>query len=161
MTTEAREHLLDWLRDAHAMELQAESMLKAQAGRIENYPKLKMRIEQRLLEECIERLGGSTSAVKDTMGRIAAMGQAIGGMTASDEIVKGSMASYVFENMEIASYTTLIAAAGAIGDTRTQRACEQILEQEIAMSRWLLEHLPETTREFLARSEMPGATAKK
>lgn len=170
MTTEAREHLLDWLRDAHAMELQAESMLKAQAGRIENYPKLKMRIEehlqetlgqQRLLEECIERLGGSTSAVKDTMGKIAAMGQAIGGMTASDEIVKGSMASYVFENMEIASYTTLIAAAGAIGDTQTQRACEQILEQEVAMSKWLLEHLPETTREFLARSEMPGETAKK
>ena len=52
-------------------------------------------------------------------------------------------------------------AAGAIGDTQTQRACEQILEQEIAMSKWLLEHLPETTREFLARSEMPGETAKK
>ena len=33
-----REHLLDWLRDAHAMEQQAEQMLKAQAARIEHYP---------------------------------------------------------------------------------------------------------------------------
>mgnify|MGYP002716823196 CR=1 FL=1 len=44
MTTEAREHLLDWLRDAHAMEQQAEKMLKAQAERLEHYPELKARI---------------------------------------------------------------------------------------------------------------------
>src|SRR5690606_36737977 len=39
--TEPREHLLHWLRDAHAMEQQAERMLKAQASRIENYPAMK------------------------------------------------------------------------------------------------------------------------
>ena len=32
--SEAREHLLGWLRDAHAMEQQAEQMLKSQASRI-------------------------------------------------------------------------------------------------------------------------------
>src|SRR5690606_35365392 len=96
--TEAREHLLDWLRDAHAMEQQAEQMLKGQAARIENYPKLKARIEQhiqetlgqqQLLEGCIQRLGGSPSVMKDTLGKVMAMGQAVGGMMASDEIVKG------------------------------------------------------------------------
>lgn len=45
-----QEHLLDWLRDAHAMEQQAEQMLKAQASRIENYPKMKARVEQHLEE---------------------------------------------------------------------------------------------------------------
>src|SRR5690606_31184649 len=168
--TDAREHLLDWLRDAHAMEQQAEQMLKAQAARIENYPALKARIEvhleetlgqQALLEACITRLGSSPSVVKDTMGKVAAMGQAIGGMVASDEIVKGSMASYVFEHMEIASYRTLIAAAQALGDVETQRACEQILAQEEAMARWLQDHLPEVTQQFLVRDETPGATAKK
>lgn len=120
--TDAREHLLDWLRDAHAMEQQAEQMLKAQAARIEHYPELKARIEQHieetlgqqaLPEGCITRLGSSPSRLKDAMGKVAAMGQAIGGMVASDEIVKGSMAGYVFEHMEIASYRTLIAAAEA------------------------------------------------
>src|SRR5690606_7577218 len=109
--SEQREHLLNWLRDAHAMEQQAEQMLKSQASRIEHYPKVKARIEQhleetrgqqRLLEGCLERLGSSPSAVKDTMGMMTALGQGIGGMFASDEIVKGAMASYVFENMEIA-----------------------------------------------------------
>ncbi|MBD9370128.1 ferritin-like domain-containing protein [Xanthomonas sp. XNM01] len=168
--TDAREHLLDWLRDAHAMEQQAEQMLKGQAARIEHYPRLKMRIEehiretqgqQQLLEGCITRLGSSPSVLKDTMGKVAALGQAVGGMTASDEIVKGAMAGYVFENMEIASYTALIAAAQAVGDTETQRVCEQILVQEEAMAKWLRDHLPEITQQFLVRAETPGVTAKK
>ena len=33
MTTAAEGHLMDWLRDAHAMEKQAETMLSAVAGR--------------------------------------------------------------------------------------------------------------------------------
>lgn len=168
--TDAREHLLDWLRDAHAMEQQAEQMLKAQAARIEHYPELKARIEQHieetlgqqaLLEGCITRLGSSPSMLKDTMGKVAAMGQAIGGMVASDEIVKGSMAGYVFEHMEIASYRTLIAAAEALGDQETRAACERILVEEEAMARWLQDHLPDVTRQFLERADTPGATAKK
>jgi ferritin-like metal-binding protein YciE len=44
-----QEHLLDWLRDAHAMEQQAEKMLRAQSERLEHYPKLKTRIDQHLV----------------------------------------------------------------------------------------------------------------
>lgn len=108
---ELKENLLDWLRDAHAMEQQAEQMLRAQASRIEHYPAVKRRLEQHLeetlgqqalLKACIERLGGSTSDLKDLMGRAMAFGQAVGGMANSDEIVKGAISSYVFENLEIA-----------------------------------------------------------
>lgn len=164
-----REHLVNWLRDAHAMEQQAEQMLKAQASRIENYPKMKARVEQhleetrgqqKLLEGCLERLGGSPSAVKDTMGTMAAMGQGLAGMFASDEIVKGAMASYVFEHMEIASYTALIAAAKQAGDAETQRVCEQILAQEEAMAQWVLDNLPEVTQTFMLR-DAEGVEAKK
>jgi ferritin-like metal-binding protein YciE len=165
-----RENLLDWLRDAHAMEQQAEQMLKAQASRIEHYPIVKQRIEehlqetlgqQELLKGCIERLGGKPSVMKDIMGKAAAFGQAAGGMANSDEIVKGAMASYVFENLEIAMYTALIAAAQTVGDTETQRACEQILPQEEAMAEWLREHLPQLTEEFLVRDATPDVEAKR
>ena len=44
MTTSARDNLIAWLRDAHAMEEQAETMLTAQQGRLQNYPALKDRI---------------------------------------------------------------------------------------------------------------------
>jgi ferritin-like metal-binding protein YciE len=167
---EPKENLLDWLRDAHAMEQQAETMLKGQASRIEHYPVLKARIEEHiqetigqreLLEGCIKRLGGSPSTIKDVMGKMAAFGQALGGMTASDEIVKGAMAGYVFEHFEIASYTALIAAAKTAGDPETARVCEDILVQEEAMADWLATHLPEVTEEFLVRDATPGVEAKK
>ncbi|WP_053572263.1 DUF892 family protein [Caballeronia cordobensis] len=53
--TEPREHLLDWLRDAHATEQQAEQMLLAQSGRLEHYPQLKARIDQHLEETLVYR----------------------------------------------------------------------------------------------------------
>lgn len=164
------DNYLDWLRDAHAMEEQAESMLKGMAGRLEHYPDLRARIQQhieetieqqRLVQSVIKRYDSSNSAFKDMAGKMAAMGQAVGGMLASDEVIKGGISGYAFENFEIASYTALIAAAQAVGDTEGQRIFTQILEQEKAMAAWLLEHLPETTRQFLARSQAPHTEAKK
>lgn len=168
--TSKKDNLLDWLRDAHAMEQQAERMLKAQAERLEHYPQLKTRIEvhlqetleqQRLLEGCLERLGSSPSTLKDVGARLMAFAQGIGGMTVSDEVVKGAMSGYVFENMEIAAYTVLIAAARALGDAQTQAVLERILPQEVAMAEWLRGHLPELTQAFLARDSDPDAEAKR
>jgi ferritin-like metal-binding protein YciE len=165
-----QENLIDWLRDAHAMEQQAEQMLKAQAARIEHYPKVKARIEehlqetlgqQKLLVGCIERLGGTPSGMKDVMGKVMAFGQAAGGALNSDEIIKGAIASYVFENLEIATYTALIAAARTVGDVETVRVCEQILPQEVAMAKWVLGNLPELTEEFLVRDAAPDVEAKR
>lgn len=105
------EHYHDWLRDAHAMEKQAESMLESMAGRIDNYPDLRARIEQHVnetkrqitvLEEILDRNEISRSVIKDSMSKMAALGQSIGGMFPSDEIVKGSISGYVFEQFEIA-----------------------------------------------------------
>jgi ferritin-like metal-binding protein YciE len=164
------ENLLDWLRDAHAMEQQAEKMLKAQSERLEHYPQLKARVDQHiqetlgqqtLIDGCLTRLGGKASTLKDLGGKLMAFGQAVGGSLMSDEVIKGAMAGYVFENMEIATYTVLIAAAQAAGDAETQAACEKILPQEIAMAEWLLEHLPQLTHAFLERSADPDKEAKK
>ena len=168
--TDPKENLLDWLRDAHAMEQQAEQMLRAQSGRVEHYPELKARIDQHLEEtlgqqklvaQCIERLGGTTSTMKDLAAKVMAFGQVAGGMAMSDEVVKGSISSYVFENLEIASYTSLIAAAEQVGDIETMTACEQILPQEVAMAQWLLDHIPKVTQTYLLRAATPGEVAKK
>ena len=66
----ARENLLDWLRDAHAMEVQAEAMLTGQASRVENRPEAKARVakyitqtklQPREVERCLESLGEDTA----------------------------------------------------------------------------------------------------
>jgi ferritin-like metal-binding protein YciE len=169
MATEIDDNLNDWLRDAHAMEEQADKMLNAQADRLEHYPDLRARIVQHIeetrwqrgvLDEILARRDISNSVVKDIGAKLMAFGQAVGGMTVSDEVVKGAMAGYVFENLEIATYTSLIAAAKAAGDSATAASCEQILVQEKAMAAWLLEHLPQVTQAFLTRSATPGVEAK-
>ena len=145
------EHYHDWLRDAHAMEKQAESMLESMASRIDNYPDLRARIEQH---------------VNETKHQITVLeeildGQSIGGMFPSDEIVKGSISGYVFEQFEIACYTSLLAAAKQAGDTASIPAIESILEEERQMADWLIQHIPQTTEQFLLRSDADGVEAKK
>ncbi|MEN4981164.1 DUF892 family protein [Erwinia billingiae] len=164
------ENYLAWVKDAHAMEKQAESMLEKMSGRLEHYPDLKARIDQHieetrqqqaLVQSVIDRYDTSSSALKDAMGKLSAMGQAMGGMMADDEVVKGAISGYVFENLEIGSYTSLIAAAQLVGDTEGVRIFTQIREQEIAMAEWCLQHLPDVTEQFMIRSATPGVEAKK
>jgi ferritin-like metal-binding protein YciE len=165
----AEERLMEWLRDAHAAEEQAETMLSGLAGRIENYPQLKARLEQHLQEStrhaelvrgCIERRGGSTSMIKDAGAKMIAMGQAMSGLFVGDEVMKGTIANAAFEAMEISSYRILIATAEQVGDQETKRVCEQILREEEAMLDWLNKNAPSLTKQYLQREETPGATAK-
>ena len=160
------EHYHDWLRDAHAMEKQAESMLESMASRIDNYPELRARIEQHLSETknqetILDRNDISRSVIKDSMSKMAALGQSIGGIFPSDEIVKGSISGYVFEQFEIACYTSLLAAAKNAGDTASIPTIEAILNEEKQMADWLIQHIPQTTEKFLIRSETDGVEAKK
>jgi len=170
MTTEAREHLLAWLKDAHAMEQQAETMLASQISRLKHYPDLKRKLEEhleetrrqaQLIDDCIKRNGGDTSAVKDVMGKMTAFGQGLSGLFVDDEVIKGSLASYTFEHMEIASYKILIAAAEACGDTTTAAICSRILKEEEAMAKWIADHTPGLVRAFLQLDETPGIAAKR
>ncbi|MCM5679613.1 DUF892 family protein [Schlegelella sp. S2-27] len=163
------DNLMDWLRDAHAMEEQAERMFSTTASRIDNYPEMKTRLEGHaqasrrqadMLRVCIERRGGDPSALKDLAAKATAMAQGLSGIFVSDEIVKAAMATYTFEHMEIASYRSLIAAADAVGDQETRRVCESHLAQEEEMADWLEQQLPLVTQQFLQRSARPNTTAK-
>lgn len=58
----ARENLVDWLRNAHAMEMQAETMLKGQAGRLEHYPEVKARASSSTSPKRSSRRATSSSA---------------------------------------------------------------------------------------------------
>jgi ferritin-like metal-binding protein YciE len=169
-STVTREHFLDWLRDAHAMEEQAETMMTAMASRLEHYPALKQRInlhieetreQQRLLQTVLTRYDTDTSAFKDMTGKIMATVHGAASMFASDEVLKGGWMSYAFEHFEIATYTTLIAGAQALGDMESVRVFETILAQERAMGDWLAEHMPETTQTYLALAEQADTSTAK
>lgn len=164
----AKDRLLQWLRDAHAMEKQAETMLRRTANRIEHYPSLKSKLTEHRdvtarqatrIAECIQRLNGGTSTIKDIGGSIIGLAQGISGLFAGDEVVKAALAGYTFEQMEIASYRILVATAETAGEPEIARVCREILQEEEAMASWLQDNLPSLTEQFLSCQE-GGATAK-
>lgn len=170
MTDNTKEWLAQWLRDAHAMEEQAETMLTSQYDRLENYPELRQRIgrhieetkeQARRLEECLTRIGDGTSTMKDAGAKLMATAQGLSGLFAGDEVLKGSLAGYTFEHMEIASYTMLIAAAEKCGEPDIMRVCQQNLQEEQEMASWLAKNLPDVTQRFLMRDQQDADTAKR
>ena len=163
------EHYHDWLRDAHAMEKQAESMLESMASRIDNYPDVRARIEQHinetkrqitLLEEILDRNDISRSVLKDSMSKMAALGQSIGGMFPSDEIVKGVDQRLCFRNSLKSPAIPPARGGEKAGDTASIPAIETILAEEREMADWLIRHIPQTTEQFLLRSDASGVEAK-
>lgn len=157
-----KETLIDWLRDAYAMESQAIEMLERQVERIKNYPELLAKAQEHIqvsnrqaerLQQCLKRLGTDTSSIKTGIAMLVGNAQSLSGLLASDEIVKASVFNYAFEHFEIANYRALIAAAEAVGETDIARVLLQSLDEEMEMATWLEQRLPQLTRTYLSRQE--------
>ena len=149
------------LRDAHAVENQALSLMDRQIERLEQYPEMEARLrEHRVetegqiarLEEILASLNESHSALKDAAlsltGNLAAIGHAFAG----DEVIKNSFANYAFENFEIASYTGLITLAED-GFQSSLSALQMSLQEEQRMADWVREQIPNTMRRYISLRE--------
>ena len=168
ISNETREIFVTGLRNAHAMESQALSIMKPQVKRIENYPEVARRLEQHIgetegqmsrLESLLGSFDTSHSSMKDMALSMAGGMAALGHSMAGDEILKNSFANYAFEHYEIAAYKSLIAMAETAGIQNTLPVLKQNLAEEEAMANWLDEHLRSVTLQFASLKEV-GASAK-
>lgn len=159
---EIRDIFVAGLRNAHAMESQALSVIDAQLSRLESYPEMITMLQQHRretegqiarLDQILQGMGESASTLKDTA--MSAMGSmhAIGNAMASDEILKNHMADYMFEHFEIAAYTSLITMAEAMGHSSVIPLLQQNLGEEQRFQQMLIDSLPGVTRKFLQRTE--------
>jgi ferritin-like metal-binding protein YciE len=153
--------LLAWLTDAHAMERSVAQSLRNHAHDAKNHPVMRARLERHLEEtrhhaelvrECIERLGGRVSMLKEGMSAVIGTVQGVATSPAKDELVKNILADSAAERLEIASYQGIITAADEIGDHETAQTCRQILREEEAMSDWLEQQLPSAVRDQMAHA---------
>lgn len=151
-----RDIFITGLRNAHAMEKQALSIMKPQVDRIERYPdveeRLRLHIEEtegqiQRLESILDDLGEDHSAFKDTALSLGGAMAAISHTFAPDEILKNSFANFAFENYEIAAYKSLITLAqdsyaGSVG------LLQENLDEELAMADWLNRNIETVTLKF-------------
>ncbi len=161
-STETRAIFVTGLRNAHAMEKQALSVIETQVNRLESYPELTAMLQQHhreteqqlaRLDQIFQEFGESPSTVKDTV--LSAMGamQAMSHAVADDEVLKNVMADYMFEHFEIAAYTSLISMAQSVGFASAVSLLEQSLGEEKRCADMLLNALPGITQTFLQRTE--------
>lgn len=161
------ETLLAWLNDAHAMEQQSIDMLEKQVDRLEHYPDLQNAVRSHLettrtqanrLETAIEKLGGETSTIKQGVAKFMGTVANIVNQSAGDEVVKSGIADYAFEQFEIASYRSLVAAADHAGKDEIRQICEDNLQEEEEMAGWLETNLSDVTQQYLQRERAGGPT---
>jgi ferritin-like metal-binding protein YciE len=168
MNDETRDIFVTGLKNAHAMENQALSIMKPQLSRIENYPEVAAKLEQHIretegqivrIEEVLSGLNEDHSSLKDMAlsftGAMAAMGHTMAG----DEILKNSFANFAFENFEMAAYKSLLTVAEAGGYGAATSALQANLAEEKAMAQWLDDNLVSVTTKFLSLREA-GEKAK-
>src|SRR5690606_308808 len=115
--TMSNDNICDWLRDAHAMEEQAEKLFHGQASRLKAYSELSAKLEEEvtfieankmLLSDSLKKLGSCTSVVKDSFGKFIGFEQNMAGIMVSDEPVKGILALHTFSQMAVGSYKILV-----------------------------------------------------
>jgi len=169
MTTTSHDLFITGLKNAHAMENQALSIMKPQASRIENYPDIEAQLNNHIaetktqiarLDTILEGLDEDKSSLKDMALSLAGTFAAVGHTVAPDEILKNSMANFAFENFEIAAYKSLIALAEASGNDDAIPALEMSLNEELDMAEWLDANIEAVTLKFAGLKEA-GETAKK
>lgn len=150
------------IRNQHAVEHQAIELLERLISRLEDYPAIVERARQHLvesknqaqrLEGLLQGLGTSRSSVKDAVMSFAGAMAGMMHSPASDEVLKQSVASFAFENYEIAGYKTLLVLAEETGHQDALVPLRRSLAEEEAMAAWLDQNLDETTRVFLSRIE--------
>lgn len=160
-TQTARDIFTDGLRNAHAMEKQALSIMEPQVKRLEHYPDVSAMLTQHIeetkaqiarLDQIFDGLAESSSALKDMSLSFTGTMAAVTHSMASDEILKNSMANFAFENFEIAAYTALITSAEEAGATTAIPLLKQNLDEERRMAEWIESNLPVVTRQFIALS---------
>ena len=164
----ARDLFIVGLRNARAMERQAEEILERQAETLVDYPDMRTKVRQHLgetreqirrLDQCLDSLGESKSTVKDAaisfVGNMATMGHGVAG----DAILKNTFADEAFEHYEIAAYKSLLTLCDRAGVTAAAQPLQTSLREEEQMAAWIDQHVGDITLQLLRNAERAEARA--
>lgn len=142
-TTPVEEQLVDYLKDAHAMEENVLNMLDSMIGNTQD-PEIRGMLEHhheetehqcQRLEGCLERYESNPSQTQEAVSK---MGSALKGLVDSvrdEKAGKNARDAFATEALEIASYELLERWANRAGDAVVAQVARENREEEEAMAR--------------------------
>ncbi|MGH7978294.1 MAG: DUF892 family protein, partial [Limisphaerales bacterium] len=156
MTT-INEEIVEWLRDAYAMERSQETALeKLQANGDETIARrtsaamhlTETRQHARIVESLLRSLGADASSFKTGLGIMAEKITGLATTMSHDERIKELLGNYAMENFEIACYSAIAVGAELAGLSHIANACRQIILDEEKMAETIRKELPHSVREY-------------
>lgn len=158
MAKTQKEYLIKWLNDAYSMEKAIAKTLENHMNDAKDLPSVYALLEAHFqitnshadrVRECIENLGGNVSEVKSGFAQAMGVMKELPMEFAGDEVIKNAIADFATEHFEIASYTSLAAAAKECGENEIADICNKIISEEVEMANRLSGMLPTLTQDFL------------
>jgi UDP-glucose 4-epimerase len=130
--------LLAYLRDVHALEGQAEKLLEAGAGRVDDeYLEATFRDHldetkrhRERIASLLEQRGGRPSLVKDATLKVGGLNLSAFFGAQPDSTTKLAGFAFAFEYLEVAAYELLQRVAARAGDEEVAAAAAEILAEE-------------------------------
>jgi ferritin-like metal-binding protein YciE len=138
-----REQLIQWLGDAHAMEVGIVTTLEKHIADAKGLPKVRAALTRHLREtkrhatemkKALASMGGTHPMLKEGVSKLANLAAGLVTTAAKDTIVKNAIADFATEHFEMACYRSLILTSTALGETKIATACKGILKEEEAMA---------------------------
>lgn len=154
-----RDTLIEWLRDAYAMERGMEQMWKRTCEDPRVSASMREIARQHLaetnshaveVERCLKLLGSDTSLVKTGIAEASGLIQETLTSFASDKRVKDLLTACAGEHFEIACYTAIQTAAQILGEESIMDSCDSIIADEKRMAKWLEQNVADVVHAYLS-----------
>lgn len=149
------------LRNTHAAEHQGLVQMKAQLGRLEEYPEYKALVQAQIgrveallaqIETALGEVDSGASAVKEAVTTAAgAIGATVHGLT-GDPVLKDLYAGYAYQYHQVAAYRSLgvLAEVAGFGDHAGWIA--RAVEEEIVAAEAVAKIIEPVTRTYVAHA---------
>jgi ferritin-like metal-binding protein YciE len=109
------------------------------------------------LEARLAALGGTSNKLKDFINKIgiAATDLLHGGKDPGDKATRNLIQAYSIENLEVAVYESLYAAATQVGDTQTAALAKEIQAEEEATARKIFPRIAPVAMRAVSKASNP------
>lgn len=155
---EHNENFIEWLHDAYNREVKLIPLLEAHKEHAEAHKDVFKQIDKHLEETknhaqvmkgILKEMGEDVSEINGTIQSAAGAISGQSTVLADDRLIKNAIADYSTEHLEIATYAALIKSAEVLGHKEIVARLKGILNDEIAMAKWLENNLPGAVETFL------------
>jgi ferritin-like metal-binding protein YciE len=150
--------IIDWLRDAYAMERSGETTLEkicangdlpTECRTAAAMHLTETRQHARIVESLLRSLEADTSSLKTGLGMMAESIRSPGTTLSHDEQMKELFGAYATEHFEIVCYSAIVTAAEEAGLSQITNACRQIILDEEKMAETIRKEIPRVVRDYL------------